>query len=206
VLAVGEYYHIYNRGNSKQDIFLDTQDYIVFQQFLYLMNMEKRITSREIGHSTYSYERDEPLVSIGAYCLMSNHIHILLKQEKEKGISKFMQKLSTAYAMYFNKKYTRTGGLFEGAFKSKWVGGDVYLKYLYSYIHFNPMKMKSPSWKEDIKIGKKINTGFTLEYPFSSILDYLGVIRNENAILNKNAFPLYFSGREDFFERHDPLV
>lgn len=200
VLVTGEYYHIYNRGNSKQDIFLDTQDYLVFQQFLYLMNMEKRVTAREVGQFVYSYKREEPLVSIGAYCLMPNHIHILLKQEQENGISKFMQKLSTAHAMYFNKKYTRTGGLFEGAFKSKWVSGDVYLKYLYSYIHLNPMKIQNFSWKEDLKVGKKIDTKYVLEYPFSSVLDYLGVVRNENIILNKATFPSYFSERGDFLK------
>ena len=200
VLVTGEYYHIYNRGNSKQDIFLDTQDYVVFQQFLYLMNMEKRIIIREVGQSAYSYKREEPLVSIGTYCCMPNHIHILLKQEKENGITKFMQKLSTAYVMYFNKKYRRTGGLFEGTFKSKWVGGDAYLKYLYSYIHLNPAKLQNSSWKEDLKIGKKIDSSYVLSYSFSSILDYLDVIRNENTILNKSAFPSYFSIREDFLK------
>lgn len=198
VLVTGEYYHIYNRGNSKQDIFLEPQDYIVFQQFLYLMNMEKRITSREIGISSYSYERDEPLVSIGAYCLMPNHIHILLKQEKENGISKFMQKLSTAYAMYFNRKYKRAGGLFEGAFKSKWAGEDTYLKYLYSYIHLNPLKLQNPFWKEDLKLGKSPNPKDVLEYPFSSASEYLHITRNENKILSKENFPSYFSERGDF--------
>lgn len=193
VLVTGEYYHIYNRGNSKQDIFLDTQDYIVFQQFLYLMNMEKRITSREIGSSSYSYERGEVLVSISAYCFMPNHIHILLKQEKENGISKFMQKLSTAYVMYFNKKYTRTGGLFEGTFKSKWVGEDTYLKYLYSYIHLNPLKLENSSWKEDLKLGKSINLEHLTKYTFSSSLDYCGVVRDENKILGKNTYIPLFS-------------
>lgn len=83
-LLENEYYHIYNRGNSKQVIFLDQQDYLLFQHLLYLMNMEKRITSREIGEATYSYPRGEPLVSIGAYCLMPNHFHILVKQNLRK--------------------------------------------------------------------------------------------------------------------------
>ncbi len=200
VLVTGEYYHIYNRGNSKQDIFLDKQDCIVFQQFLYSMNMEKRITTREVGSASYSYERDEPLVSIGAYCLMSNHIHILLVQEKENGISKFMQKLSTAYVMYFNKKYKRTGGLFEGTFKSKWAGEDTYLKYLYSYIHLNPLKLKNPLWKEDLKLGKNIDFRDVLEYPFSSSVDYTGTLRNENKILNRDNFPDYFPKKEDFIK------
>ena len=59
---------------------------------------------------------------------MPNHFHILITQMEEKGVSKFMQKLSTAYSMYYNKKYKRTGGLFEGKFKSEHLNKDRYLK------------------------------------------------------------------------------
>ncbi len=81
---------------------------------------------------------------------MPNHFHILFKQEKEQGITTFMQKLSTAYVMYYNKKYKRSGGLFEGKFKSKYAGEDRYLKYLFSYIHLNPLKILD-------KIGKNLD-------------------------------------------------
>lgn len=187
-----EYYHIYNRGNSKQLIFLDEQDYIVFQQFLYLMNMEKRITSREIGEASYSYVRDKELVHIGAYCLMPNHFHILLIQKNDNGVSKFMLKLSTAYVMYFNKKYKRTGGLFEGKFKSKHIKSDGYLKYLYSYIHLNPMKLINPLWKEDAKHGKNISVGHIVQYRFSSVKFYLNENVPENKIIDTSSFPKYF--------------
>src|SRR5665648_769365 len=111
VLTTGEFYHIYNRGNSKQDIFLDEQDCIIFQELLYLMNMESRITLRDAGTNIFKYSRTTQLVSIGSYSIMPNHIHILVKQISNNGISKFMQKVSTGYAGYFNKKYKRTGGL-----------------------------------------------------------------------------------------------
>ena len=110
--ATGEYYHLYNRGNSKQKIFLDDEDYNHFVKLLYLCNSVRSITYRDVTKNVYDFDREETLVFIGAYCLMPNHFHILVKEKSEKGISKFMQKISTAYSMYFNNKYKRTGGLF----------------------------------------------------------------------------------------------
>ncbi len=197
-LVNDEYYHVYNRGNSKQIIFIDEQDHRMFQQLLYLMNMEKRITSREADSASYSHPRDKQLVHIGAYCIMPNHFHILLTQKAEKGISKFMLKISTAYAMYFNKKYKRTGGLYEGAFKSKHIIDDRYLKYLYSYIHLNPLKLHSSTWKEDIRSGKIIPFSAVSAYTFSSVGYYLERDLPENKILETSSFPGYFKNKEDF--------
>lgn len=195
-----EYYHIYNRGNSKQLIFLDEQDYSIFQEILYLMNMEKRITFRDIEESPYSYVRGQQLVHIGAYCLMPNHFHILLLQKKDKGISKFMLKVSTAYVMYFNKKYTKTGSLFEGTFKSKHIDNDRYLKYIYSYIHLNPIKLVKSSWKEDLRLKRKISIQHATHYPFSSIGYYLGRESEQNKILDTSSFPQYFPKKSSFLK------
>lgn len=199
-LVNDEYYHIYNRGNSKQKIFIDEQDHRVFQQYLYIMNMEQRITSREVGEASYSYTKDKELVHIGAYCLMPNHFHILLSQKSEEGVSKFMLKLSTAYSMYFNKKYKHSGSLYEGTFKSKHVDNDNYLKYLYSYIHLNPMKLKFPKWKEDLKLGKTVDLVQVTNYNFSSIGYYLGKDLTENKILETSHFPNYFHSKEKFLK------
>lgn len=200
LLINDEYYHIYNRGNSKQSIFLDEQDYRVFQFYLYIMNMERRITSREVGDVSYSYERETRLVDIGAYCLMPNHFHILLTQKSEKGASKFMLKLSTAYSMYFNQKYKRTGSLCEGVFKSKHIADDIYLKYLYSYIHINPLKLTSPDWKKNLKIGKSADLSKIMEYSFSSVGYYLGKDLIENKILETSSFPNYFPNKDRFLK------
>ncbi len=196
--ATGEYYHIYTRGNSKQDVFLDQQDYIIFQQLLYLMNMEKRTTLREVGQNPYSYSRDTRLVSVGVYCIMPNHVHILVKQTTEKGVSKFMQKVLTGYVMYFNKKYKRTGGLFEGTFKSKHAGEDSYLKHLYAYIHLNPLKLINPEWKNKIAQKASVDYASIFNYDFSSMSDYLGSQREQGGILNKEDFPHYFTSAKDF--------
>src|SRR3989344_8657918 len=107
-LVTGEYYHIYNRGNSKQTIFHDKNDYYRFIKTLFLSNGEISFKVFLAGKEVFGFDRGNPLVSIGAYCLMPNHFHLLLTQIEEDGISKFMQKLSTGYSMYYNKKYERT--------------------------------------------------------------------------------------------------
>src|SRR3989338_5705420 len=147
--APGEFYHVYNRGNSKQVIFHDKQDYNRFLALLYAVNTKQNIAMRLVFEDMYKFDRGERLVSLGAHCLMSNHFHLLLTEVDEGGISKFMQKLTTAYSMYYNKKYARTGGLFEGKFKSEHAGKDRYLKYIFSYIHLNPLKIINKNWKTD---------------------------------------------------------
>ena len=107
--AVGENYHLYNRGIEKRIIFLDKQYYEHFSLLMYLCNSSRSITLRDIGER---FDRGETIVNIGAYCLMPNHFHILVQEKVKNGISLYMKKLLTGYAMYFNKKYERTGRLF----------------------------------------------------------------------------------------------
>ena len=198
--ASGEFYHIYNRGNSKQVIFHDKQDYQRFQALLYAVNTNENIILRLVFKDRYYFNRNKRLVSIGTYCLMSNHFHLILIQHNEGCISKFMQKLTTAYSMYYNKKYIRTGGLFEGKFKSEHLNEDRYLKYLFSYIHLNPVKLIDKKWKTNgIKNKQKI-LEFLKNYTYSSYLDYLGTERPEKAILNQESFPKYFLTKETFMK------
>lgn len=194
-LIEGEYYHIYNRGNSKQLIFNEISDYNYFQNLLFAMNTKRNIKFRDMPDDLFEKSQDNPLIAIGSYCLMPNHFHILLTQTTENGISKFMQKLSTAYAMYYNKKYERTGGLFEGRFKSRHVPNDRYLKYLFSYIHLNPLKILDPKWKEHKNFKRKKVMDFLNTYKYSSYLDYLGINRGQCRILQQKLFPKYFSDK-----------
>ena len=193
----GEYYHLYNRGNSKQDIFLDKSDYSRFQRMLFLCNGHQPIKFDYVHESKiffYDFLQKERLVSIGAYVLMPNHFHILLTPIEEGDVSKFMQKLSTGYSMYFNNKYKRTGGLFEGKFKAKYIDNDVYLKYLYAYIHMNPLSLVNSAWKENKKIHSTKAARLYIEtYDFSSLKDYLKIKRKESKILAKHEFPKYFT-------------
>lgn len=197
-----EFYHVYNRGNSKQKIFHDKKDYLRFISLFYACNSKNnfRIYALNKEESPYDFERGILLVNIGAYCLMPNHFHILIAQTEKGDISKFMQKLTTAYVMYYNKKYNRTGGLFEGKFKAEHADRDSYLKYLFSYIHLNPVQLIDKGWKEKGVHSKKEALSYLDSYKYSSYLDYLGENRIQNKILNQEAFPNYFMTKQMFSE------
>jgi putative transposase len=188
----GEIYHIYNRGNSKQTIFHDEQDHNYFINLLRIMNTDKRIASRIVRNVD-----TEHIIDIGAYCLMPNHFHIVIKQQKEGGIILFMRKVSTAYVMYYNKKYKRTGGLFEGKFKSKYAGEDRYLRYLFSYIHLNPLKIINSNWRQHAKFPTQEMISFLATYSYSSYLEYL---YDKERVINRKPFPNYFPSRESFIK------
>jgi putative transposase len=204
IFSIGEYYHIYNRGTDKRIIFTDKKDYERFVALLHLCNNTKSVDVSAFIRGGRSFSEllsikvKERLVDIGAYCLMPNHFHLFIREKQEDGISLFMKKLLTAYSMYFNKKHKRTGGLFEGPFLATHIDNDVYLKYLFSYIHLNPVKIIDPKWKEngitDIKEAKK----HLLAYVYSSYFDYMNIDRKEKKILNRPAFPEYFANSKEF--------
>jgi putative transposase len=208
--APGEYYHLYNRGTEKRTVFLDQTDYRRFLNLLFLCNGELGINMRELLKQAREFEelfevdREKPLVAIGAYCLMPNHFHILVKELEEGGTSKFMQKLTTAYTMYFNTRRHRVGSLFQGTFKAEQVGKDQYLKYLYSYVHLNPVKLFDRGWKSR-KLRSVHNAEmFIAEYSYSSYRDYakIGLPRPTKKILTPKEFPAYFRSATDFKNMH----
>ncbi len=197
--SVGEFYHLYNRGNNKSDIFLDDGDRRRFTRLLFLCNSTKPVIYKTVqGRSLDYINVEEKLVDIGAYCLMPNHFHILVYEKNEDGITNFLRKLSTAYSMFFNKKHERTGSLFENRFKAKHIDTDEYLKYLFSYIHLNPIKFIDNKWKENGIRDRYEAKKYLREYISSSYLDYMGVKREENVILNYDSFPDYFNDKIDF--------
>ncbi|MGI9118302.1 MAG: transposase [Minisyncoccia bacterium] len=200
--ASGEYYHLYNRGNSKQKIFHDEQDYWHFISLLYIFNTEDNISISDLkkaaNFSLYETETGSQIVSIGSYVLMPNHFHILITQKIEKGISKFMQKVATAYVMYYNQKYSRTGGLFEGRFKSRHLSTDNYLKYIFSYIHLNPIKLIQKDWKENGIKNIDEAKNFLNNYEYSSYKSFIGDKRIQNKILEISDFPKYFPNKKSF--------
>ncbi|KKU25863.1 hypothetical protein A3I25_01415 [Candidatus Nomurabacteria bacterium RIFCSPLOWO2_02_FULL_42_17] len=199
----GENYHCYTRGTDKRKIFLDKGDYIRFIVLLYICNSTQPIHISNFESKKlmefFDLEKERSLVAIGTYCLMPNHIHLLLQEVEKGGLSLFMKKLLTAYSMYFNKKYQRKGVLFEGCFKAEHINEDRYLKYLFSYIHLNPVKLIDSKWKERGLKNLKQAKGFLRNYEYSSYLDYLGIERPQNKILNLSAFPNYFENIKDFW-------
>lgn len=194
-LAFGEYYHVYNRGVDKRTIFEVSSDYKRFVESLYLANLDTPTNVRDIKQtkdSVFEFEHDEKLVAIGAYCLMPNHFHVLLTPLQDGGVSKFMNKLATSYTMYFNKKYNRSGSLFQGPYKSSHADSDEYLKYLYAYIHLNPVKLIQSNWKETGVYDEGSAYDHAVSYQFSSLYDYCGSNREEVKVLNQSKFPIYF--------------
>ena len=122
--VTNQYYHLYNRGVEKHLIFRSEEDWRVFQRLL------SRFSCR-------GYQE----VSLEAYCLMPNHFHLLVKQLCDSGICKFLQRLLTTYAMYFNHIYQRVGPLFQGRTKARYIGSDQSYKHISRYIHRNPLKL-----------------------------------------------------------------
>ncbi|MFA7285687.1 MAG: transposase [Candidatus Paceibacterota bacterium] len=184
--AHGEFYHLYNRGTEKREIFLDEKDYNHFLYLMYVCNTTKSLELRKINEK---FDRIELLVNIGAYVLMPNHFHILITENTEGGISKYMLKLMTAYTMYFNKKYKRTGKLYEGVFKSTHLNTDNYLKYIYSYVHLNPAKLIDKNWKENRTRNSIKLLDYVFSYKYSSIKEYS---ENSFTTINPEVFPDYF--------------
>lgn len=142
-LEKDEYYHVYNRGVDKRDIFMDEQDLLFFFHRLIDLNKNRatnydRIRRSRQKNQLLEYSDDEqPLVQIISYALLPNHFHLILKPLVDQGIQRFMQKLCTSYVKFFNKKYLRSGALFQGRFKAKHITGNLALPNLSVYVNLN---------------------------------------------------------------------
>ena len=203
VISEGEYYHLYNRGVEKRNIFLTQEDRGRFKRLLYLANSTERFVYRDTEKKElHEIDRGETLVAVGAWVLMPNHFHILVKEIATGGTALFMEKLCTGYSSYFNKRHDRVGPLFQGRYKSQHVISDIHLKYLFAYIHLNPLKLVNPAWKERGGIATARAKQFTTSYKDSSYLCYKDTDRDENLLLAKNEFPKYFSEKKDFEDFH----
>lgn len=204
VFSVGEYYHVYNRGVDKRIIFESMGEYKRFLMLLYLCNSNNHVDINKLlleGRSfldILSLDTGEGITALGAYVLMPNHFHLLARETMNGGLSKFMGKVSTGYSMYFNKKHNRSGSLFQGRFQAKHVKKDEYLRYIFAYIHLNPVKLLEPNWKENGIKNKLVAQKFLDSYSYSSYFDHTGIRRLEQKILDKKAFPNYFNEAKDF--------
>jgi putative transposase len=210
-----EFYHIFNRGVDKRKIFLSSIDYARFTALLYFCNSENAVKLHDLFpqgiplrelENLVKFDRGESIVNIGAYCLMPNHFHLLLKEKTEGGITKFMSKLLTAYSMYFNKKHERKGKLFQGFFGAEHLNTDEYLKYIFAYIHLNPIKLINHCQKEKRIVNKKLFKKFLENYKYSSYVDYCGGVSCGGFVLTKKAFPMYFLDSKEFSNFIDDCI
>ena len=181
--AIGEIYHIYNRGVEKRKIFSENHDYLRFIHDLFEFNdvepagkiyaYKQRKQYAEVGLPHMKQQR-KFIVEILSFCLMPNHFHLLLHQLSDNGITEFMRKLGTGYTNYFNIKYERVGSLFQGKYKASHIVDDKHLLYLPYYIHLNPLDMIMPTWRDDEITDKNKAISFLETYRWSSYLDYIG--------------------------------
>ncbi|MDO8514213.1 MAG: transposase [bacterium] len=189
-LMAGETYHIYNRGAGKQKIFLAQPDYRRFLSLIFVGNNTKSIHLSNLrkyqGPSltrVFEEKVDHFLVDIYAYTLMPNHFHLVLRQKSEDGITRFVRRICTAYSMYFNLKYGHNGTLFQGRFKSSHLDTDPYFKWIFPYVHLNPISLVEPQWQEKGIVNPAQSKEFLKNYRYSSYYDYYVGERPERAIL-----------------------
>lgn len=170
--APRQFYHVYARGNNKDDVFLDSQDCSVFLNLFkrYLSNeQQENIAGRPYIHLYGNLE-------LLAYCLMDNHFHLLIYQQEEGAMSKLMKGVMTSYSRYFNTRYNRNGRVWESRYKASIILQDHYLHHISRYIHLNPKE-----WEE---------------YPFSSLPYYLG--KQSSEWLLPGRIMELFSGSEEY--------
>lgn len=159
------YYHLYNRGVAKSEIFLEAQDYGIFLAYLKeYLSLPVPPTPEELRSMKYIYFRKNysQEIELLAFCLMPNHFHLLLRQRKPRAIEFFMRSLLVRYASYFNKHHNRVGHLFQDVYKGILVDREEYLSWLSRYIHRNPLEI----------VG---GVDGLASYPYSSYSAYIGM-------------------------------
>lgn len=187
-LVTDEYYHVLNRGIASQPIFSSKRDYqraletIFYYQNKAIPMKYSRFLRLAANRRTEILEslkiQKQHRVEIICYCLMPNHIHLLLCQVLDEGISKFMSDFTNSYTRYFNTKNDRNGPLVEGKFKAIRVETDAQLLHLSRYIHLNPYSSYV------VKTLKELEN-----YPYSSLPEYIQKIEtnlcNQKIVLDQ---------------------
>jgi len=198
----GEFYHIVLRRLQNEPLFIDADDYYRGIFSLYEFNDLKPARIRErraararfkktirkvdqgqtsvktigLDRSLVMIDKRELVVEILTFCLMSNHIHLLVRELKKGGISKFMQKLGSGLASHFKNKYgiKLRGYFFQDRFTAVHIKTDQQLRIIFVYIHTNPISLIKPKWKEEGITNPKKVIEFVENYKWSSYPDYIG--------------------------------
>jgi len=187
----GEIYHIIIRGIDDNLIFKDIDDHyrgifsiyefnntkpvVIFKRRREIKALKNRLQKFGRGRASTGFQDErDPLVEIFAFWFMPNHIHLLLRQLKDDGITKFMSKVGTGYGGYLNRKYGRQGYVFQKRFTAVHIKTEEQLKTVFVYIHTNGISLIEPKWKEiGIKNPEKV-IKFLEDYKWSSYPDYIG--------------------------------
>jgi len=181
----GDVCHVYNRGVEKRVVFLDEDDYLRYIHDLFEFNdeeptpttfsyLERKPRSLEVPLPKIERQPKKPLVDVLAFCLMPNHVHLMLHQRVASGITEFMRKIGTGYTNFFNKKYQRVGPLFQGTYKFIRLSRHEHLLHLPYYIHANALDVAFPEWRTNGIIDHTKAAEFLESYRWSSHQDYIG--------------------------------
>ena len=190
----GEYYHVFNRGVNRRNIFLNTSDYKRFLDTIKYYSF----SNHDLKFSRYlkiSYDKqiehfnnlENKLINIVAFVLMPNHFHFILRQTEENGISNFLRLFQNSYTKYFNTKHKRTGHLLQGQFKAVLVDNDSYLLHLSRYIHLNPLTSFIVKSISDLEV-----------YPWSSYPSYLNQNTQFSSLVDIKIVSNQFDKAEDY--------
>lgn len=189
----GGYYHIYNRGVEKRSVFSSNNDYLRFLETIDFYR--KNPLPMKLSDFRRKYvkikqtENQKELVKIYCYCLMPNHIHLLVQQLIDGGITMFMRKVSDSYTRYFNTKHDRIGPLFQGTFKAKLIDNEEYLLQVSKYIHRNPKELRFPLGKWEGYAYSSYNYYLSGEkHPFCNTELILSFFSKTNSMLSYESF------------------
>ncbi len=221
--AIGDIYHIFNRGVEKRAVFMDNSDYYRFVFSLYECNdetavrvgqriIERRQRNTNKASSARSHlaslqgatlqnseaHKRELLVEVVAFTLMPNHYHLILRQLVDGGISLFMKKLGNAYTGYFNERHERKGmgALFQGRFKAIRIADDRQFLHLAEYLFSNPVEILEPDWKLGGVRDPAAAIDFLNNYKWSSYLDSIGM-KNFPSVTDRDFLWKVFAGSTD---------
>lgn len=197
--------HVVKRGARGLPIVRDVYDQKRFPRLLYHLNDEYRDEYWERSISDLDqfarpehWPEREPLVKILAWTLMTNHLHLVLKEIREGGIAKFTQKIFGSMTTHFNAKYEEHGSLFQGAYRGRTVDlhGDEYLRYLAVYVMVKNTFELYPGGLEQAVTHFDEAYAWAVKYPFCSLEDYTGA--STSPILDKDIFGELFESPNDF--------
>jgi putative transposase len=189
-LVNNQYYHIYNRGVDKRDIFLSKKDL-----YRFILSIKQFNTICPVGsirentrdkcdpNSPKKKEKGAPLVSIVCYCFNPNHFHFILKQEADGGISEFLKRLLGGYSKYFNKVHNRSGALFQGKFRAHLINDDQYFLKIFPYVNINYLIHDIPQEKSSLILAsdkeyEKMDFSIVSPKEATNLLEFYGDNRN----------------------------
>lgn len=178
---------------------MDNQDRVRFIHDLFVLNDANPVPNYILNERRDERRKRERLIDIHAFCLMNNHYHLLVSEKVGNGISLFMHKMNMGYTKYFNKRYERSGVLWQGKHRKVLIERDAHFLYIPFYIHLNPLDYTHPEWRKG-EVQDIAGALVALQnYRWSSHLDYFGR-HNFPSVIQRNEIS-HVLGTPDEYER-----